>query len=82
VSVEKDTRVDDDGLTTDCLELAGLESNEAYYRRLAILVKSCSLESVVTRLESLADETLVEYVSSRYVLTPTGRSRLPRWTRS
>jgi hypothetical protein len=68
--------VGNDPLTVDCLELASLEADTAYFERLSILVKRSRFEVVMARLELLADEAQVEYVSSKYVLTAAGRSRL------
>jgi hypothetical protein len=70
-------RAENEGrLMPDCLELAGIEANEAYYQRLATVANRFGFEAVMGQLESLANETLVEYVASRYVPTPAGRAWL------
>jgi hypothetical protein len=61
-----------------CLELAAVEATDLYFERLASLTAALGFGGVMEQMESLTDESLVEYVASRYVTTLAGRSVLDK----
>jgi 2-iminobutanoate/2-iminopropanoate deaminase len=61
-----------------CLELAAVEATDLYFERLANLTTTLGFSGVMEQMESLTDESFVEYVASRYVTTLAGRSVLDK----